>query len=366
MNKDKDLRQSLAEVEGALLRHATRYPLMQPQDAVKLLYQSEFGAGHLLDNPEENLSHLRLECQTAAPDDESPLFETIGGGFSRLNLKAAAAKESTVLAIHRIFAAGAAKTCGSMEGFAEKLAMLLRLTEAGRLPFSLSACADYLEQYRKQGMPAVSHSDSYRAAYKPAYRVVPSAYAASFGLICEIERRLAQGQRMVIAIDGLCGAGKTTLAGLLAGLYDCTMIPMDSFFLPPEKRTPQRLAEPGGNIDYERFYDEVAQHMASGQPFAYRVFDCSTMTFAQTRQVQPKAITICEGSYSQHPHFGNVYDIRVFVTCNEQQQKERLLARSGPELYERFVAEWIPLEQAYFKACRIRQQSHFVIDTSTR
>lgn len=356
----------MAAVESALLRHATRYPLMQPQDAVKLLYQSEFGAGHLLDDPEESLQRLRQECQTAGPDDDSPLFEDIGGGFSRLNLRAAGAKEPTVLAIHRIFAAGASKPCGSVEGFEEKLAMLLWLTEAGRLPFSLAACEHYLEQYRKQGMPAVSHSDAYRAAYQPAYRVVPSAYAASFGLICEIERRLAEGQRMVIAIDGLCGAGKTTLAGLLAGLYDCTIIPMDSFFLPPEKRTPKRLAEPGGNIDYERFYDEVVQRLGNSQPFAYRVFDCSTMTFAQTRQVQPRAIIICEGSYSQHPHFGNVYDMRVFVSCNEQQQKERLLARSGPELYERFVAEWIPLEQTYFKACRIRQQSHFVIDTSTR
>ena len=31
-----------------LLTHAARYPLMEPRDAVKLIYQNEFGGGHLI------------------------------------------------------------------------------------------------------------------------------------------------------------------------------------------------------------------------------------------------------------------------------------------------------------------------------
>ena len=35
-----------------LQTHAARYPLMQPQDYAKLLYQSEFGPRHLLTTPD--------------------------------------------------------------------------------------------------------------------------------------------------------------------------------------------------------------------------------------------------------------------------------------------------------------------------
>lgn len=35
------------ELYGVLCAHAARYPLMRPTDAVKLIYQGEFGSGHM-------------------------------------------------------------------------------------------------------------------------------------------------------------------------------------------------------------------------------------------------------------------------------------------------------------------------------
>ena len=32
---------------------------------------------------------------------------------------------------------------------------------------------------------------------------------------------------------------------------------MDDYFLQPYQRTEERLAEPGGNVDYERFKEEI-------------------------------------------------------------------------------------------------------------
>ncbi len=355
------------ETEKVLLRHAARYPRMQPQDAVKLLYQSEFGAGHLLSNPAESLLRLRQESQAmAGQPGTAPLFEEIGGGFCRLNLQPAGAEEAVVPAIHRIFAAGAKQPCGTTQGLEAKLLLLQQLTQRGGMPFSAAQLADYLETYRRQGLPMVSHSKEYHAAYHPAYRVVPGAYAQSFALISAIEDRLSQNLPLTLAIDGLCGSGKTTFATLLAGLYDCNIIEMDHFFLPAEKRTPQRLAQPGGNIDYERFKQQVARHLGSGRPFSYQVFDCGVMNLVGTRQVQSKALTICEGSYSHHPHFGQPYNLKVFMTCAEEVQKKRLMERAGAELYKRFIDEWIPLEQAYFTACRIKEKSHFVLDTTSQ
>lgn len=44
------------ELEGVLKEHAKRYPLMQPRDAVKLIYQNEFGGGDLIRDEEACLS----------------------------------------------------------------------------------------------------------------------------------------------------------------------------------------------------------------------------------------------------------------------------------------------------------------------
>ena len=40
-----------------LASHAERYPLMEPTDAVKLIYQNEFGGGHLIRDEESCLNY---------------------------------------------------------------------------------------------------------------------------------------------------------------------------------------------------------------------------------------------------------------------------------------------------------------------
>ena len=76
----------------------------------------------------------------------------------------------------------------------------------------------------------------------------------------QIDELLAEKDMILVAIDGKCTSGKTTLASKLAELYDCNVFHMDDFFLRPEQRTPERFAEVGGNVDYERFYKEVSNY----------------------------------------------------------------------------------------------------------
>ena len=45
-------------MEQILRSHFARYPAMTPQDAVKLLYQSAFGPGHLIADPAYALRRL--------------------------------------------------------------------------------------------------------------------------------------------------------------------------------------------------------------------------------------------------------------------------------------------------------------------
>lgn len=163
-------------------------------------------------------------------------------------------------------------------------------------------------------------------------------------------------EQVNIAIDGMCGGGKTTLGNALAEKYDCNLFHMDDFFLRPAQRTPERYAQAGGNVDYERFREEVLEHLVDRDGFTYRPFDCGSFELGEPRTVAYRRLNIIEGSYSCHPYFGDIYQVRFFVELTSEEQKARILARNGEEKYQRFVNEWIPMENQYFEAYRIRDK----------
>lgn len=176
--------------------------------------------------------------------------------------------------------------------------------------------------------------------------------------ICEeIDRLLAGKQRpVIVAIDGMCGSGKTTLGEWLVTQYDGNLFHMDDFFLRKEQRTKERYSQPGGNVDYERFREEVLYPVIARQDCIYRRFDCRTLTLAQPEYIAWKRLNIVEGSYSQHPYFGSPYQLRVFLNVSPEEQYRRLLDRA-PDKIDRYVKEWIPLENRYFESYGIRSKS---------
>ena len=154
-----------------LLFHFARYPKMTPQDAVKLLYQSAFGPGHLI--RDEGMARARLAEELAAtPEHNEPLLEDIGGGYARLHLGAAKAQKLPLDTIFARFFASAQAACPGKAAFEAGLSCLEGLTAQGRAPFAPAALAAYLTEYRAEGCPMVSHSQTYRDHYHPAYRVV--------------------------------------------------------------------------------------------------------------------------------------------------------------------------------------------------
>ena len=168
----------------------------------------------------------------------------------------------------------------------------------------------------------------------------------------QIDDLQCQRNQVIVAIDGSCTSGKTTLATRLAEIYDCNVFHMDDFFLRPEQRTQERYAEVGGNVDYERFREEVLLPLKSGKPFSYRPFDCSTFTLSDPVTVTPRKLNIIEGSYSHHPYFGDPYDLKILLTIPPELQQQRILQRPA-FLHERFFEEWIPMENRYFEKFRI-------------
>ena len=181
-------------------------------------------------------------------------------------------------------------------------------------------------------------------------------------LFTRIDMLMHELDHVLVAIDGDCASGKTTLAKLLTKVYDCNIIHMDQFFLRDEQRTEERLTKPGGNIDYERFRDEVLDKLKTGSTFSYRPFNCKSRDFDAPILLPPAKLTIIEGSYSHLPALAEYYDLKVFLSIPEEVQLERILKRNGRAMYEKFKNTWIPMEKQYEEIFRVRENSDLVFD----
>ncbi len=329
-------------VEALLSAEAARCPAMAVSDAVKLLYQRVFGGGHLVRDPEESLRRLRAEWRGCAGQPERR-FEPLGNRLCRLHLGGGEAV--SLETINAVFVWSAAQVGGTTAEFEESLVTLDALCAAGRLPFSQEALHAYLADYRAAGYPPVSHSAVYRAACRPAYRVVREEARMYWPLLARLDR--------LLRVEGGSGTGKTTLAAFLAGVYGASVLHMDDFFLPLSRKTAERLMEPGGNVDYERVRDEVLTPYARGEAVVYRPFDCGRQAPGEPVRLETSRLTVIEGVYSLHPALAAFYDGAVFLETPWEEREHRIRARSGEAMLDRFRNEWIPLEDRYFEACGI-------------
>lgn len=175
-------------------------------------------------------------------------------------------------------------------------------------------------------------------------------------LLEELKGQKGARAPLLAAIDGRCAAGKTSLAAEVSALTGWAVVHMDDFFLRPEQRTPQRLAQSGGNVDWERLLSQVLRPLRRGEGCAFQPYDCHTQDLKAPVAVEPGPVVLVEGSYSCHPELWDYYDLRVFLTVTPEEQLARIRKRNGPEALEAFRTRWIPMEEQYFRAFDIQER----------
>lgn len=336
-----------------LLDQWARHPASRLQDLRKALYQSTFGCGHLVDDPSAAADWIRREAEHA-PDCRE--MELLDGPWCRVPL-GILSEGLTPETLAAAFAQSAAVPGEDIPALEDRLAVLMGLIREGTLPFDPAAAAAEIAAWRAAGFPACHHSEDYRNAYHPAYRVLHKRYAHLLPLLAAIDRALGSKPRMLLAIEGGSASGKSTLAELLTGIYpDAALFHADDYFLRPEQRTPERFAQPGGNMDRERLEAEILAPLSRGGDVVYRPFDCKTMSLSEPRRSRAARLNIVEGSYSLHPALEPYYDLSVFLEISPESQRRRVLERNGPEWGQMFFDRWIPLENTYFQATRTAER----------
>ena len=350
---------NFADIQTFLRAHCARYPKLELQDVFKALYQSAFGCEHLIDDPSTAAENIRAEAVHSRDRAEEPV-EPLGGSYCRVHLGVFQDGLSAET-LARLFVLSARhEECGreKLEGM---LAILQAMADAGELPFSAQETAERIEAWRKEGFPPLHHSDAFRSAYAPAYRVLRRDFARALPLFARIDRLTAERSRVLVAIEGGSASGKTTLGELLQNVYGCPVFHMDDFFLRPEQRTEARFTQPGGNVDRERFLEEVLIPLREGRPVDYRRFDCATFTIAPPQRIKAGTLNIVEGAYSMHPDLAPYYDLSVFLPISAEKQRERILKRNAPAQAKQFFDRWIPLERRYFDALDVQDRYDLVL-----
>ena len=252
-------------MERILAAHKAGYPEMEPQDYGKLVYQSCFGPEHMVSDVEQAERRLLAEWRSLEGGSSPEVPESIGGGLCRYPLSLLKDEtDGAVLAL--LFAATAREYTKRDEEFAHMLTWLRQQKIPGM--------AQWLEAYERSGCPAVRHSERYRLSYRPHYRLLKEEYAAVFPVIRDVvELRKGKGN-VILAIDGRCGSGKSSLGRVLEEVFSCPVVHMDDYYLPAAGRNANWMEIPAGNMDLERFRAEVLEPARKGEDIRYRPYNC--------------------------------------------------------------------------------------------
>lgn len=343
--------------------HLSKYPKMQAQDIIKLIYQNEFGGGHMIDNC--NLSLERIRDEVRGVEGQGLEYEEIGNDLIRVYL--GDLNELQMITLNQLFVYCANQTRGSIDSFINKLEELKLACKTGKINFDYGLICKEIDKYEKLNYPPISHSHSYHETYQPHYRVLNKKVFDYFEIILKINELLLEHHSLNVAIDGKCGSGKSTLGRLIATIYNANLFKMDDFFLQSFQRNEARLALPGGNVDYERFKETVIEPLKQKENVEYQRFDCSKMALDEHIEIINYCpINVIEGTYSMHPYFGSFYDYTIALNISDSMQEKRILERNGKIMLEKFKKIWIPLENKYFESYDIFNQADYLYDCTLK
>lgn len=165
-----------------LAQHAARYPRLQVQDLYKLLYQAVWGSEHAVGDAGEACTRLEREAAALGEGPVEPVIEPISpdGHIVRVNLRPYLAGGGALPALLEAFLRTARSRRGSAEQFGQYWACAERMAWEGALNLAREELQEFFLEMAARGFPAVHHSEEYRRAYRPAYRVVAGEYLAGW------------------------------------------------------------------------------------------------------------------------------------------------------------------------------------------
>lgn len=191
------------------------------------------------------------------------------------------------------------------------------------------------------------HSPDPAAAELPDPTHVAAIVTAAAGLLPRC------GRVRIIAIDGLSGAGKTSLAAAVSAALDAPVVHMDHLYPGWDG-----LAAAVGLL-----VERVLVPLARGEVAAYPIWDWHGDQWNGLIEVPPADVVIVEGCGSSVGPAGECAALRVWLEAPLAERMRRGLARDG-ETYQPHWERWAAQEAELFGRDGTAAKADLVLSTA--
>ena len=344
-------------------REMRKYPFIETMDIYKMLYQSVYLTGHLVNNKLDKVKeYLVNESNVLAKYENQLLYEYISNDVIRINLQP----------YLKFF---------NLESLYDKFVKSSDLRYINKVNKSLNELssiicdASFVENKvlsKLTSMQSVRnilprHSNIYNKYYEPHYRVCSTDYLdldmRTVKLLTYLSN-LNKGDNKIkiIACEGRCTSGKSTITqAILNNKYniysDMSVIHADDFF-PNKAKNPNQT-----RLDFALLGKLLLKIRSSkiGDVISYKAFDCFKGEYYE-KTIEVKNVILVEGVYSYDDCLRSYYDGLVFFVVDKKTQMDRLVNRcSNLDLLNKFKNIWIPREEDYYNSYDFILNSNILI-----
>lgn len=196
-------------------------------------------------------------------------------------------------------------------------------------------------------------------------------------IIKELKKHYTKGKTLLVGIDGLGGAGKSTVAYEVSRLLDAegintAVFHIDDFIHPKAVRYnddyPQWEQYYYLQWRYDYFLSAVAKPVREGREVPpIELYDKENDSYITDMRSIPKgSIVITEGVFLQRDELKGTFNFMIYVDVDEEERLRRVLCRDGyigdeADIRRKYNERYFPAEHFYAEKYRPVENADLVI-----
>ncbi|MFH0990931.1 MAG: AAA family ATPase [bacterium] len=176
------------------------------------------------------------------------------------------------------------------------------------------------------------------------------------------EKQRRSTGRIVLAIDGAGGAGKSTVARLIRErLIQVSIVAMDDFYRPlnPDVRLQMSSEQRYQNFfDWQRLRMQVLEDIHQKKSIRFQQYDWAGNDLHDWTEMELCPVVVVEGIYVLRPELRPYYESSVVIKASQDSCVARLRSRGNSD---EEIRMWQEAEAWYFSHIKPHEYCDFII-----